>query len=262
MAHGGEGPEEEREFLGHRMPTKEEIRQKALELYYAEHPEAVGITPEDSELREGSYFLKAQRELMAGVRDEILKALQAYRDEMDRLIQTLEEMEEKVPEWARRPEELEVKIVKLEDRINFLRMKAEKATREAKLAEEKLKALEKVLAEKEAELAKKREIEKRYIYPMATVQILEETPAFTGADGKTYGPFKPLEIVTIPQQDAHRLIAQAKAKPWTVTVYKPPERAKLEIEELLERYIKAVRLKDWESVNETLDQISDALHAA
>ena len=56
-----------------------------------------------------------------------------------------------------------------------------------------------------------------------SVWIVKDVPAFTGADGKTYGPFKAGEYVTIPKEDAERLIKEGLAS------YKPPVPAELKV---------------------------------
>ena len=48
-----------------KLPTREEIRRKALELYFSENPYAT-TTPEDYELKEGGYWERARRILMRG----------------------------------------------------------------------------------------------------------------------------------------------------------------------------------------------------
>jgi len=56
-----------------RMPTKDEILARATELFMQERAR-VGLpplTPEESELKEGSYFDRARNELMSGVRSQL-----------------------------------------------------------------------------------------------------------------------------------------------------------------------------------------------
>jgi DNA replication factor GINS len=43
------------------------------------------------------------------------------------------------------------------------------------------------------------------------VRILKEIPQIVGADMKTYGPFKPEDIATLPEENAKALIKQAIA---------------------------------------------------
>lgn len=50
----------------------------------------------------------------------------------------------------------------------------------------------------------------------ANVWITAEVAAFTGADGKRYGPFREGEYVRLPKEDAERLIEEGKAS------YTPP----------------------------------------
>jgi len=208
------------------MPTKEEIREKAIEIYYREHPKAreLGITPEEYELRppEGRYYLKAQRELMAGIRSELERALSEYKREIEDIVEALKEMKVKPPEWTLPKEELEAKITRLQNKIVRLEAAKEKAEKEKEKISRILTETQKILSEKEAELAKKREMEKRYIYKMATVRFTEYVPAFVGVDTKTYGPFYTGSIATVPEVDAEKLIRQGKAQPWTVLKTKLP----------------------------------------
>ena len=43
------------------------------------------------------------------------------------------------------------------------------------------------------------------------VRFLKEIPAIVGADMKTYGPFKPEDIATLPSENARVLIKRAAA---------------------------------------------------
>lgn len=57
-------------------PTKDEIRERALKLFFRENP--TGLTPEDEELKESGYWARAQQELM---RSEDVEAL-AYVEQL------------------------------------------------------------------------------------------------------------------------------------------------------------------------------------
>jgi peptide/nickel transport system substrate-binding protein len=59
-----------------------------------------------------------------------------------------------------------------------------------------------------------------------SVWITGAVDAFTGADGKTYGPFKAGEFVTIPKEDADRLIAEGLASLTAPVPAEIPEIAK------------------------------------
>ncbi|RLI43677.1 hypothetical protein DRO59_00300 [Candidatus Bathyarchaeota archaeon] len=215
------------------MPTKEEIREKAIEIYYREHPKAreLGITPEEYELRppEGRYYLKAQQELMAGIRSELERTLNEYKREIEDIVEVLKEMKAKPPEWALPKEELEAKITRLQNKIVRLEAAKEKAEKEKEKISKVLTETRKILSEKEAELARKREMEKRYIYKMATIKTTQYIPAFTGVDGKVYGSFYPNQIATIPEADADKLIRQGKAQPWAISKAKPTPPKKEEL---------------------------------
>jgi DNA replication factor GINS len=46
---------------------------------------------------------------------------------------------------------------------------------------------------------------------LMTVRILQEIPEIVGADMKTYGPFKPEDIASLPKENAKTLIKQGIA---------------------------------------------------
>ena len=146
MAEGEEGE------VPRRLPTKEEILRKAIELYYREHPEAIEhrLTPEQLELRakEGGYLTKAQEELMRGPSEyieELHRALTGYRQEVENLVKELERLGEK-PEWPPpSPEELIQRETLLLNRISGLEAKIEKTIHEKTMLEEKIKTLQQEL---------------------------------------------------------------------------------------------------------------------
>jgi DNA replication factor GINS len=43
------------------------------------------------------------------------------------------------------------------------------------------------------------------------VRLLKEIPEIVGADMKTYGPFKPEDVATVPKENAKTLIKQGLA---------------------------------------------------
>ncbi|MEM3591522.1 MAG: ABC transporter substrate-binding protein [Candidatus Bathyarchaeia archaeon] len=58
-----------------------------------------------------------------------------------------------------------------------------------------------------------------YVY--VTVYAKTNIPAFTGTDGKTYGPFKAGDALVIPREDAEKLVAEGKV------TYSPPVPAEI-----------------------------------
>jgi predicted nucleic acid-binding Zn-ribbon protein len=153
--------EEEEKEKRRRLPTKQEILEKAIELYYKDHPEAIEyhLTPEQLELkaREGGYLQKAQEELMRGpseYRAQLLQYLLALRQEVEKTAEELKRLGEK-PEWPPpTQEELIQRETKLLNRISALEAEIEKTIREKTTLEEKIKTLqqelEKIKTPKEA----------------------------------------------------------------------------------------------------------------
>jgi len=141
--------EEEKEEKAPRF-TSRDIVEKALELYFEEHPEAWDhkLIPELEELQEGGYIKRAQHELMRGpskLKEQLLKALEGYRQEVEKIFNLLKHLGEK-PEWPPpTPEELIEREKSLLARISLLEAKIEKTTRENTVLEEKIKALEREL---------------------------------------------------------------------------------------------------------------------
>jgi len=130
--------------------TSRDIVEKALELYFEEHPEAWdhGLIPELEELQEGGYIKRAQQELMRGpskLKEQLLKALEGYKQEVEKIYNLLTRLGEK-PRWP--PPTLEELIQReksLRSRILLLEAKIEKTEREKTVLEEKIKALEREL---------------------------------------------------------------------------------------------------------------------
>lgn len=143
---------EEEEEETRRLPTKQEILERAIKLYYQEHPEAWEhrLTPEQVELRakEGGYLQRAQRELMSEASKYIknlYQTLAAYQQEVENLVEELKRLGEK-PEWPPPPpEELIQRETKLLNRISALEAKAEKATHEKTMLEDRIKELQQEL---------------------------------------------------------------------------------------------------------------------
>lgn len=83
-------------------PTKDEIRKRALELFYKDNPNFVDHKPEEYELRERGYLRKAQLQLLReGVRqielklgDEDKQYLEYVRVDLDELDKRLKELED------------------------------------------------------------------------------------------------------------------------------------------------------------------------
>jgi hypothetical protein len=193
-------------FLPH-MPSEKELRELAIRIFFEENPEAT-TNPEEYELRapEGHYYLEAQRRAMSGIRDDLLKTLSAYEEEVTKTVEALREIGE-TPTWPPpKPEELEQKVTSLENQLSRAK------TNITRLSEEK-ENIEKELAE----IKKKAEPPKRNIL---TVKIEQFIPAFIGTDKKTYGPFYPGQIVELPEADATYAIRQAIAQPYA----KPPSK--------------------------------------
>lgn len=141
--------EEEEEKKAPRF-TSRDIVEKALELYFEEHPEAWdrGLTPELEELQEGGYIKRAQQELMRGpskLKEQLIKALEGYQQEVEKIYNLLTQLGEK-PEWPPpTPEELIQREKSLRSRISLLEAKIEKTEREKTVLEERIKALEREL---------------------------------------------------------------------------------------------------------------------
>jgi hypothetical protein len=117
-----------------RMPTKEEILAKAIELFQKDLmlKGLPVITLEEEELKEGSWFEKARSELMTGVRTELEKYLSYLETEADKIREELG-IEKPLP-TSERLTELESSLARVEDRY--------KATKERlKEAEEELRKI-------------------------------------------------------------------------------------------------------------------------
>jgi hypothetical protein len=141
------------------MPTEEEIRETALKIFYEENPEAT-TNPEEYELRapEGHYYLLARKKLMSGEREDLLKALSAYEEEVTNITGRLKELGEK-PIWP--PEEekaLTEKIVELENRLDRTQERHEKTKTEIETLNSQRALLEQKIKELQAQPSVKAEI--------------------------------------------------------------------------------------------------------
>ena len=146
--------EEKEEEKPRRFPTKEEILERAIKLYYKDHPEAIEyrLTPEKLELRaqEGGYLQKAQEQLMrerglTEYREQLNQYLTSLRQEVENTVEELKRLGEK-PEWPPpSPEELIQKETQLLNKISALEAKIEKTIHEKTMLEEKIKTLQEEL---------------------------------------------------------------------------------------------------------------------
>lgn len=120
------------EFLP-RMPTKEEIKEKAIEIFQEEylrtHPEArVAPTPEEKELKEGSYWERARSELMSGVRSDLEKYLHYLEEEAEKVREALGiKPPPELPELMKRLEDLEAKYRRAREQLREARKQLEEA---------------------------------------------------------------------------------------------------------------------------------------
>jgi len=102
------------------MPTRREILDKALELFFKENPEAP--TPEEEELKEGNYWLRARDELLM-TRAIPLSEWERYKAEVKSLAEELGVVEEAAEERvSREREKWEAEIQKLREEIRKLKL--------------------------------------------------------------------------------------------------------------------------------------------
>jgi len=102
------------------MPARREILDKALELFFKENPEAP--TPEEDELKEGNYWLRARDELLM-TRAIPLSEWERYRAEVKSLAEELGVVEEAAEERiSREREKWEAEIQKLREEIRKLKL--------------------------------------------------------------------------------------------------------------------------------------------
>jgi len=107
------------------MPTRDEILDKALEIFFKENPGAP--TPEEEELKEGSHWERARQELMTGLRSQ-LEAYLAYLEE--ETAKTREALGVAPPPPPPRLEELELQLNTLKERYETSKRRLKEAQEE------------------------------------------------------------------------------------------------------------------------------------
>jgi hypothetical protein len=109
------------------MPTEQELRELALKIFFEENPDAT-TNPEDYELRapEGHYYLEARSRAMAGMKEDLYRALAGYEEETENILDALKELGEN-PEKYKTDEELRAEVTKQENAQARLEQKLEKA---------------------------------------------------------------------------------------------------------------------------------------
>lgn len=113
-------------------PTRDEIRAKALAMYMGDQYKA-GLTdiptPEDDELKEENYWLRAQRELMtspeAKAADEMLAYLEMSASQLEEVVVKSEDLKELL--------EATRSLESVEEKLKDLRRKRKKEAEQAKL---------------------------------------------------------------------------------------------------------------------------------
>lgn len=80
------------------LPDEEELRQYAIAIFFHENPHAT-TPPEDYELSppEGTYYLKARARIMSGYIIMFERALQAYKEEIEMILEKLRQLD--TPHW-------------------------------------------------------------------------------------------------------------------------------------------------------------------
>lgn len=103
------------------------------------------------------------------------------------------------------------------------------------------------------------------IYTYVTAYAKVSIPAFTGVDGKAYGPYKEGDAMLIPKEDAEKLVAEGKA------TYSPPVPAEIPkiaeaVSDLLGRVSKletstsAIRT-DLDTLSRKMDELSSSVNS-
>ena len=112
-----------------RMPSREEILSRATQLFIQERSRLglPAITPEESELKEGSYFEKARNELMSGLRSQLEGYLAYLEDEASKVKAELG-IVEVIPE--EKITELENKLSNITERYKVTKERLEEARTE------------------------------------------------------------------------------------------------------------------------------------
>lgn len=212
-------------FEAPHFPTTDEIRERAIEIFQEEyirtHPDEAPPTPEESELREGSYWDHARSDLMTGIRSQLEETLSFYEGEAARLREELGEKLEYTPEEIR----------DLKDSLTDLRSKYRSTRKDLRRAETEKEEAEAAIREREervrAEYAERLLAAEEMRVKMLTVRFLKDYPSFVGVDEKTYGPFKTAAIASVPEPNAAVLLERGFAEEWgrppvAVPVPRPP----------------------------------------
>jgi hypothetical protein len=110
-----------------RMPERDEILKRALEIYHAANPH-ISTNPEEDELREGSYWTRARDELMTGIRAALEQYLSYLESEADRAREELG-VEKPLP-TDERLTELENQLARIEERYRATRARLQEAEEE------------------------------------------------------------------------------------------------------------------------------------
>jgi hypothetical protein len=102
------------------MPEHDEILKRALEIYHAANPH-IPTTPEEDELKEGSYWNRARDELMSGSAAALRQYLNYLESEADRAREELG-IEKPLP-TSERLTELENELARIEERYRITKEK-------------------------------------------------------------------------------------------------------------------------------------------
>ncbi|MEM2338406.1 MAG: LAGLIDADG family homing endonuclease [Candidatus Bathyarchaeia archaeon] len=144
--------------LERRPPTAEQIEELARKLYWMEHPEAWGITPEREELSEGNYLVKARDLLMRGEEGRMLaefeRMLHEYKVSVEEVLEPFGLTVVPKKRW----EELSTgDVARLQEELETLRAREKELQRklwEKTISEKEYRErMEKEIAELRAKLA-------------------------------------------------------------------------------------------------------------
>lgn len=154
-------------------PTREEIREEALRLFFQSNPSAT--TPEDDELREDGYWGLAHQNLMRGESAEAVAYLEQLANDVGRRVVTeaehnkLLDLERKLDLVKEREKKLEVIKAHLETLKGQL---------DSKPQPQVIERIVQIIKEKPAK--KEREVEERRIrkvQPFKVRRVLPESPS-------------------------------------------------------------------------------------
>ena len=198
------------------MPTRDEILERAIELFMYEHPEAP--TPEEYELKEGNYFERARLDIMTGVRSELEKYLAYLESEADRIREELD-IEKPLP-----PEE---RISELELELSTLSERHKTAVKRRKEAEAELKRIRETLPPPPPPPPptglgpdEKRRLEDAFKRAFAEAGVTRLPPMALAAFRDELGSLQE-ELKDIPRERAFRL-ARRRIIDLAGTMIKPP----------------------------------------